>query len=816
MMTISRDLRDAWRALRARPGWTAVAVATLALGIGATTTIFTVVNGVLLRPLAYADPGRLVMIWNDFGVGAQSLPAVSPGDFRDYQLRSKTFEAFAAASGAGVASLRGNLTGDGEPERVDLTTVTANFFPLLGVKPMLGRTFTPEEEVAGGAHVVVLSHRLWLRRYGGDPGLVGRTIEVDGVAHEVVGILPPGFRLDLPSERFLVTDAEVFAPIQFDYKQAPPRNYTFFTVFGRIKRDATLAQAQAEMDGIAAQFRTEFPEHAASQVRIRVVPLQDDVVKHARPALVLLLGAVGLVLLIACANVANLLLARGAARRSEFALRAALGAGRRALLRQVLTESLLLALTGGGLGLGLAVLALETLRALHPANLPRLGDVQLDGTVVLFTFVTCSVTAVIFGLLPAARAAGADPQESLQGSGRGSAGDRRRVRDLLIVAEVALAVVLLVSAGLLIRSFLALQHVQPGFDAHDVLTFQVALPAQTYPGAPERVVWLTELERRLDALPGVRSAGIISQLPLSGSGSLSPFAYDEKTAREWESVTADGRNVSPGYFRTMNARIVAGRDFTADDDADAPPVAIVDESLARQAWPGQSAVGKQLQVQPTGSPNMYVEVVGVVAHLRAHDLTREVRPQLYRPIGQLTWFQADVVVEAAGDPAALGPEVTREVRAMDKTIALRRMTPLASYVDDAMAQSRFSLLLMAALGGIALVLAAVGIYGVIAYSVSQRTREFGIRLALGEEPGHTRRSVVLGGMRLVGVSMALGLTAALALARLLRGQLYQVAPGDPLTFTGIAALLALVALLACYIPARRATRVDPALALRSE
>lgn len=815
-MTIQRDLRYAWRALRASPGWTAVAVATLALGIGATTTIFTVVNGVLLRPLAYANPGRLVMIWNDFGVGAQSLPAVSPLDFRDYQIRARSFEGFAAASGAGVANLRGNLTGDGEPERVDLTTVTANFFPLLGVQPMLGRGFTPEEEVAGGPHVVVLSHRLWLRRYGGDPGLVGRTVQVDGVAHEVIGILPPGFRLELPAERFLVTDAEMYAPIQFDYGRAPPRNFTFFTVLGRIKPGVTLAQAQAEMDGIAAQFRKEFPEHAASQVRIRAVPLQQDVVKHARPALVLLLGAVGLVLLIACANVANLLLARGAVRRPEFALRAALGAGRRALLRQVLTESLVLALGGGLLGLALAVVALETLRALHPANLPRLADVQLDGTVLLFTFVTCTLTAVIFGLLPAARAAAADPHESLQGTGRGSAGDRRRVRELLIVAEVALAVVLLVGAGLLVRSFLALQQVKPGFDPHDVLTFQLALPAASYPGPAERRVWLSELERRLDALPGVRSAGIISQLPLSGSGALSPFAYDERTAREWESVTADGRNVSPGYFRTMNARLLAGRDFTEQDDAGAPPVAIVDEILARLAWPGQSAVGKRLQVNPTGSPNMYVEVVGVVAHLRAHDLTREVRPQLYRPMGQQTWFQADVVVEATGDPSAIAPAVSGEVRAMDRGLALRRMTPLTTYVEDAMAQSRFSLLLMAALGGIALVLAAVGIYGVIAYSVSQRTREFGIRLALGEEPAHTRRSVVLGGMRLVGLSMILGLGAAMGLARLLQGQLYQVEPGDPLTFAGIGLLLALVALLACYIPARRATRVDPAQALRSE
>jgi predicted permease len=817
MRTILQELRYALRGLRRTPGFTAAAVLTLALGIGATTTIFTVVNAVLLRPLPYADAGRLVNIWNDFGVGAQSLPAVSPLDFHDYQRRSRAFEAFAAASGPGAANLRGNLTGNGEPERVTLNTVTANFFPVLGVTPAYGRNFLPAEETPGGPHVVLLSHRLWTRRYGSDPTLVGRTIEVDGVAHTVVGILPERFRLALPAEAFLVTDAELWAPLQFDYSQNLPRNLTFFTVFGRIAPGVTLAQAQADLDGIAAHFHTEFPVHAATNVRIRAVPLQEDVVKHARPALLILLGAVGVVLLIACANVAHLLLVRATVREGEFALRTALGASRWAITRQLLAESAVLALVGGALGLAPAALALELLRVLHPSNLPRLGEVTLDGRVLAFTGLVCLATTVVFGLAPALQAARHDPQRALQGSGRGGSGaSGHRVRGLLVLAEVALSVVLLVGAGLLVRSFLALQQVRPGFDAGDVLTFQVALPAGAYPTPPARRTFVRELERRLGALPGVRHVGIVSQLPLTGSGSLSPYAFDEATASNWESVTADGRSVSPDYFTAMHTRLLAGRTATWDDGGDSPPVIVIDETLARQAWPGQSAVGQRLQVNPTDSPSPYAEVIGVVEHQRAHDLTRAVRPQIYFAMGQQIPIVLNFAVETAVDPGSLAPPVREIVRGLDKDLAVTKLVPMSHYLSEGMAEARFSFLLMAALGAVALLLAGVGIFGVIAYTVAQRTREFGIRLALGEDPAHTRRSVVLRSMRLVVLSIGVGLLAALGLARILAGQLFGVGPADPLTFGAIAALLGLTALLASYLPARRATAVDPVTALRSE
>ena len=817
MSSILQDLRYAVRALRRTPGFTLAAMLTLALGIGATTTIFTVVNGVLLRPLRYPHADRIANIWNDFGVGAQSLPAVSPLDFRDYQQRSKTFETFAAASAAGVVGLRGNLTGEGEPERVDLATVTANFFTLFGVTPAYGRGFLATEEAPNGPHVVMLSDRLWRRRYGADPGIVGRAIQVDGVGYTVVGILPASFRLALPAEAFLVTDAELWTPLQFDYATAPPRNYTFFTVFGRLKPGVTFAQAQADMDGIAMQFRKEFPEHTGTQVRIRAVPLQEDVVKHARPALLILLGAVGLVLLIACANVAHLLLVRATVREGEFALRTALGASRWAVVRQLLTESAVLALGGGALGLALTTLALALLRALHPTNLPRLAEIDVDGRVLAFTALTCLATTIVFGLAPALQAAGRDPQRTLQSGGRSGTGtSRHRVRALLILGEVSLSVVLLVAAGLLVRSFLALQQVRPGFDASDVLTFQLAMPASRYPTADTRRTFVRELERRLGALPGVTRVGIISKLPLTGSGPLSPYAFDEATARNWESVTADGRQVSPGYFAAMNTRLLSGRPFSWDDAVDKPPVIIIDETLARQAWPGQSAVGKQLQLQPTGEPNNMAEVVGVVEHERSHDLARAVRPLIFYPMGQQIPIVVDVALETAAAPQSLTGAATALVHEMDKDLAVTRMAPMSLYLSEGMAQARFSLMLMAALGGVALLLAAVGIFGVIAYTVTQRTREFGIRLALGEDPRDTRRGVIARGMSLVGPSILVGLAGSVVLTRFIGGLLFQTSPHDPLTLGGIALLLMAVALAACYLPARRATSVDPAIALRSE
>jgi putative ABC transport system permease protein len=817
MSTVGHDLRYALRALRRTPGFTAAAVAALALGIGATTTIFTVVNGVLLRPLQYEAPERLVNIWNDLGEGAQSLPAVSPLDFRDYKTRSRTIEDFAAAAEGNVANLRGNLTGEGEPERADIGTVTANFFPLLGVRPVVGRHFLPEEEVLNGPHVVMLSHRLWQRRYAGDPSLVGKTIEIDGVAHEVVGILPREFTLQLPKEAFQVTDADLWAPIQFDYGQPLPRNLTFFTVFGRLAPGVTMEQAQAEMNLIAEQFRSEFKEHEASKLRIRAVPLHYDVVKHARPALLVLLGAVGMVLLIACANVANLLLVRGTTRQAEFALRTALGASRGAMIRQVLSESLLLALAGGVIGLGITLAALEVLRRLHPANLPRLADIRMDATVLAFTVAVCAVTSVLFGLVPALRAARTDPQEHLKSGGRGgSAGDRPGARSLLIVAEVALSVVLLVGAGLLIRSFVALQRVDPGYDAGDVLTFELSMPFGKYPDGGARRAFFRDLREKLEAIPGVGTVGVVSQLPLTGSGPLWPFAYDEETARNFESVTADGRNVSPEYFEAMDAALLAGRTFTYQDSIGGPPVIIVDETLAKLAWPGENAVGKQLQLQPTGTPDAFAEVVGVVEHMRQHDLTRDILHQIYYPVGMGTPTVMTFVVETTLDPASLIPTVRQTVAEMDPDLPVSRLTPMSTYLTDGRAQARFSLVLMSVLGAVALVLTAVGVFGVISYSVSQRTREFGIRLALGEDPRRTRLSVVLSGMRLVGISILIGLGGSLAVTRLIAGLLYDVSPADPLTFAGIGLLLGSVALLACYLPARRATRVDPALALRSE
>jgi putative ABC transport system permease protein len=815
MRTILQDLRYAFRMLRRAPGFTAVSVFTLGLGIGAATAIFSIISGVLMNPLSYRSPDRLVNLWVDFGVAAQSLPAMSPGDFKDYQQRTQLFESIAAASGGNIVGATGALSDAGVVERVDVSTVTANFFQTIGVDPLYGRHFTAEEEAVGGPPVVMLSHRLWVSRYGGDPNIVGRRIRLDGLDQTVVGVLPASGRLWLPAEAFLVTDAQIWKPLQFNYANQPPRNFTFFTVFGRMKPGVTLSQAQADLEGVAAQLRAEHAVHEAAGMRIRAVPLQMDVVKHVRPALFALFGAVGMLLLIACANVAHLLLARATARERELAVRGALGASRGRLLRQLTTESIVLSAGGGALGLLFAWFGTRWLVWMNPANLPRVNAIRIDPVVLGFAMATSAATAILFGLIPAVRAARVDVNRTLRAGTNPSASRAQvKLRGVLMVAEVALTLVLLIGAALMVRSFVALQQVRPGFDPSSVLSFRISLPPAKYTRPDMRAEFIRRMEEEIERLPGVTQVGFTSQLPLTGSGALSPFAYDEATARNWESATSDGRGASPDYFRALGTRLLAGRFFEERDRG--ANVIIIDETLAARAWPGENAVGKRLQVQPTGSPNAFAEVIGVIEHIRSQDLARAVRPQIFRPLIGFGGTQPFVVVRTNGDPSALTGPVRQIVASMDPEVPVDRMQPMSAYVDNALAQSRLTLVLMAGFGIVALIMAAVGIYGVISYSVSQRTKEIGIRMALGQEARQIRNLVVGQGLRLVAISLVIGLAAAYVFARSVSGLLYGVDPRDPLTFGGTALFLLAVALAGCLVPARRATSVDPLSALKAE
>ncbi|MEM7349870.1 MAG: ABC transporter permease [Acidobacteriota bacterium] len=810
------ELRDALRSLRRHPGFTAVVVGTLGLGLAANTTIFSLVHGVLLRPLPYADPERLAMIWGDLGDGAQSLPVVHLLDYHDYRRKSVLFEDFAAATTARFVGADGVLSGDGEPEKVELAAVTANFFPLLGIDPARGRHFVPGEDVYQGPKLVWISHELWQRRYGGDAALLGQTIRLDGFEHEVVGILPAGFRLHLPPEAFGLKHSDVWMPMQVDEGDLPPRNYTGYTVFGRLKDGVTWQQAGEEMAAIAADLRAEHAVHAASNLRIRAVPLHHDVVKAAGPALWALFGAVGFLLLIVCVNVTNLLLMRGAGRRRELAIRAALGADRSQVVRRLLAESLLLATLGGALALLLARGGLALLRWLQPASLPRLDDVHLDLRVVLFTVGIALLTAIVSGLAPAAKVVVRDLAATLREGGRTAGGrDARRLRALLVVGELSLSLVLLIGVGLMIRSFVAIERVQPGFEPAGALTFRLDLPRAFYAEGEDRKAFWDSLEEGLRALPGVREVGAISQLPLTGSGSLQPYAFDAETARNWEQVTADGRSVRPGYFAAMGMQLVAGRPFAAYDlEPDLPQRILIDVSLARHAFGGESPIGQRLQVEPSSNEDPFAEVVGVIAHPRIHDLTQDVRPQIYRPSGGRGGFWW--VVRGEGDPALMAASVRRVVADLDRRLPITELRPFGSYVEQATAPFRFSLLLLTLFGGLALLLACLGIYGVISHSVGLRNREFAIRLALGDRPAGVTRLILLQGLRLLAAGTVLGLVAAAGLTGALAGHLYGVSATDPLTWVAVSAVLGLVALTACYLPARRAARTAPSLLLRSD
>jgi putative ABC transport system permease protein len=810
-----QDVRHACRVLSRSPGFAVTTVLTIAMGVGATTAIFTVVHGVLLRPLPYADAARLANIWVDLGVGNQSLPAVSAADFLDYRARSRAFEDFAAATGGGMLGATGVLTGtSGDPEHVDVSGVTANFFPLLGVAPAFGRQFTTDEERPKGPAVVILSHALWQRRYGADPTIVGRFIELDGVRNEVVGVLPP-FSLLLPAEAFLVKDADVWKPLQIDYTRVPPRNFTAFTVFGRTRPGVTMAQAQEDMTRIARTLREEHPVHAASNMRIRVIPLHDDIVKAAREPLGVLALAVALLLAIACANVAHLLLARGSGRVHEMAVRSALGASGWRLARQLAAENFVLAAIGGAAGLGIAHVALRVLLTLAPATLPRQASITMDMPVFLFSAIATLIAGLVFGVVPTMASARGASGLTLMRTGRGGTRVYGNLRRLLIAGELALSLVLLVGAGLLLRSMVELQQVRPGFDVDRVTTFGVSLPLAKYGDRNARAEFVRRIEAEIAALPGVEAVGGVTQLPLTGSGPLSPYAYDEQTAANWESATADGRGVTPGYFRAMGTRLLAGRFFDERDTPDRPRVIIIDELLAKRAFPGRSAVGQRLQTRPTGDPDPYVEVIGVVEHMRLLDVRRPVRGQIYGAYMRGAPSQLSIVVRASGDVAALPGAIRQAMRSLDPTLPIA-VRPMSEYLTKNLAQTRFSFLLMAVFAALALLLAGIGIYGVMAYAVGQRTKEIGIRMALGEEPARIRNRVVREGMRLVAIGLVLGLAGAFMLARAQSALLFGVRPSDPLTFLVAPVILVAIAFLGCYLPARRAIRVDPLPALRRD
>lgn len=805
-----QDIRFAIRSLSRRKGVLALAVLTLALGVGASTSLFSIVNSVLLQPLPYRSPDRLAILWHVFGHGAQDLPALHPLDYRDYRDRSRTLEELTIATGQQLI-----LGGEPSPQIVQVGRVASNFFPFFGIAPAMGRHFSADEDLPGGPRVALISHRLWQNRFGGDPDIAGRIIELNTERVEIVGVMPAGFRLELPAETYALRDSDIWRPAQINFERQPPRNFTAFTVFARLAPGATFAQAQEELSGIAGQLRAEVAEHGASDLRVKVIPFHDDVVKQARGGLWLLMTAVGLVLAIACANVALLTLARARGRDRELMVRVAVGASRWRIARLVFIESLLVAACGGLAGVVLARLALFSVRARALSDVPRLGETSIDLPVLAFAAAATTLSAVAFGLLPAMKASRVDLAEALRAAAVGSrsrAGGRGR--DALIVLQIAFGLMLVVGAGLVVQSFRALATADPGFDARNTLTMRVSTPPSPEFGSRAGTEAYHEaLRARLMALPGVTAAGAITQLPLTGQGPLQPYAYDAETARNWEQLSADSFSVTPGYFEAVGATMLAGRDFTRDEIANGRRMAVIDDSLADRAFGGAGqAIGRLLQLEPENAPESFFEVIGVVAHMRYHDLRRAQLPQIYRG-GPFRTFS--VAVRASGDAAALADTARRTIAELRPGTAVQDVKLLGELVDDALGPMRLSVWLMTGFGALALALAAVGIYGVFSYFVSERAREIAVRLALGATPAAVRRLVIGRGLVLAAAGVAAGLAGAVAARRAAETLLYEVSALDVSTYVAAVACLAAVAVLACWLPAWRASRLDPQAGLRN-
>ena len=801
------DLRYAARLQRKNPGFTIVAVIALALGIGANTAIFSVVNTVLLRPLPYKDPERLVMVWEDASRHGYPRDTPAAGNYVDWRDQNQVFEGMAA-----IADTSFNLTGSGEPERLEGRRVSVNLFPLLGVEPQIGRVFTAAEDQPGAQRVVLLSYGLWQRRFGGDPNIAGQSLTLNGESYVVVGVMPARFQ-------FPSSDDQAWVPIAFTQQEMANRGRHYLEVLARLKPGVSLDQAQSEMSTIASRLQQQYPQFNAELGAV-VQPLQEHLVGDIKPALLILLGAVGLVLLIACANVANLLLARAAVRQKEIAVRVALGARRWRLIRQFLTESVLLSTVGGLVGLAIAYGGLVLLRAFIPENISQAREISMDLKVLGFTFLVSVATGVIFGLAPAIQAARFNQIETLKEGGRDAAtgGGGKRLRGLLVTAEVAISLVLLIGAGLLINSFLRLRNVDPGFRADNLLTMRIVLPKPRYEQFERRSAFYTDLVQRVQSLAGVRSAAITTNLPLYRQGNSISISIEGQPApppgQERIVVT---RIISPGYFDTMSIPLLRGRNVTEQDTETTPNVVVISETMARRYWPGEDAVGKRIAAGRVTSPEDWIQVVGVVKDVRQFELNAEPKPQMYLSYRQAGFFEPrDLVVKTDVDPSSLAATVRKAVWEIDKDQPVSNIQTMEEILADSIARQRFSMLLLAIFAGVALVLAGVGIYGVMSYSVAQRTHEIGIRMALGAQTGAVLKLAVGYGMKLVIAGIVIGLIAAFALTRVMATLLFGVTATDPTTFTLISVLLIAVAAVASYVPARRATRVNPIIALRYE
>jgi len=806
-----KDLRYSTRRLARTPGFTAIVLLTLALGIGANTAIFSVVNGVLLRALPYPESDRLITVEHFYpSLNNLRAPVSVPG-FRDYRARTRLFQHAAVETGWAP-----NLTGHGDPERLTGTEATADYFATLGARALHGRTFTQDEDQPGRPSVVVLSYGLWQRLFGGAASAVGQTLILNGEAHEIVGVMPAGFR------DFFNRRAELWRPLHFRPEQYADNQRTseYLSFLGRLAPGMTLGAAQTDMTAYAAQLRQGFPNNYARDWTLTVTPLQEKAVGGIRTALLVLFGAVGFVLLIACANVANLLLARAASRIKEVAIRSALGAGKRHIVRQLLSESLLLSLGGAAGGLILAAGAVRLVHSLNPTNLPRVENIQLDAQVLWFTLLTALVTGVLFGLAPVVQTLRTNLQDTLKEGGRSAHADRggERLRQLLVVAEFALALTLLTGAGLLIRSFARVEGVDPGFDPRHLLTFNIALPQAKYPSDTQQLALFDAMLPRIASLPGVQGVGATSVLPFGGSWSTGSFNVEgyqrpANAPMPW----GDLRSVTPGFFATMRIPLRAGRFFTEQDKAGAPAVAIVDEEFVHRFFPGADPVGKRITFNDLGDTAIrWINIVGVVGHTKHEGLDAQARIQVYFSNAQNPGRFRSIVVRTAGEPMAVLGAVRDAVHGLDRDLAISQAAPMEQLVDQSVGQRRFSTLLLGLFAGIALVLASIGIYGVMSYSVAQRSHELGVRMALGAKRGRVLRLVMQRGIAAALPGVAIGLLGAFALTRVLQNQLFGVSATDPLTFGAVAALLTLVALSASLVPALRATRVDPVVALREE